>query len=138
MTDGELLVSAARDYLDTPWHHQGRLKGVGVDCIGLLVCSARDAGFQVEDVTNYPAEIKGPWLISELEAQCDRLPKAGPYELGDVLAFLFLDAPWHVGLITNLEPLWIIHAYISTAKVVEVPLHESWQRRIHSAWRLRY
>ena len=30
------IVAAAREYLDTPFVHQGRVKGVGIDCAGDL------------------------------------------------------------------------------------------------------
>ncbi len=36
-TSGSDVVRTARTWLGTPYHHQGRLKGVGVDCAGLLI-----------------------------------------------------------------------------------------------------
>ena len=35
-------VRVARTYIGTPFHHMGRLPGVGLDCAGLLVCVARE------------------------------------------------------------------------------------------------
>jgi hypothetical protein len=29
---------------DTPFHHQARLEGVGVDCVGLVISVAREMG----------------------------------------------------------------------------------------------
>lgn len=43
------VIAAARGWLDTPFHHQGRLKGVGVDCIGLVVGVARELGVGIYD-----------------------------------------------------------------------------------------
>ena len=31
------IIQTARQWLDTPYHHQARVKGVGVDCIGLVI-----------------------------------------------------------------------------------------------------
>jgi len=31
------IVNEVRTWLDTPFQHQGRLKGVACDCIGLIV-----------------------------------------------------------------------------------------------------
>ena len=31
------VVAAAREWLGTPFHHQARLRGVGVDCVGLVI-----------------------------------------------------------------------------------------------------
>lgn len=134
---GDRIADAALEYLGTPWHHQGRLKGVGVDCVGLLVCAAQEAGLEIDDVTNYPPEMAGTWLLDQLAERCDRLEKAGPYLRGDVLAFLFEGQPWHVALITQPDPVRIVHSWATAGKVVEQHLHGSWDRRIHSAWRVR-
>ena len=37
---GQDVVAEARRWLGTPWRHQARLRGVGVDCGGLVVCVA--------------------------------------------------------------------------------------------------
>lgn len=37
------FVQAAVAYIGTPYHHMGRVKGAGVDCATLLICSASDA-----------------------------------------------------------------------------------------------
>ena len=37
MTNGNAAVQEAITWLGTPYHHQGRVKGVGVDC-GTLIC----------------------------------------------------------------------------------------------------
>ncbi len=36
MSAGAAIVAAARGWLGTPYRHQGALKGVGCDCLGLL------------------------------------------------------------------------------------------------------
>ena len=35
------IVTEARTWVRTPYHHQARLKGVGVDCAGLVIGVAR-------------------------------------------------------------------------------------------------
>jgi cell wall-associated NlpC family hydrolase len=40
----EKIISVAHEYLGTPYRHQGRLKYVGVDCIGLVMCVAEEVG----------------------------------------------------------------------------------------------
>src|SRR3712207_3786304 len=37
MTGREEIVAAARGWIGTPYRHQGALRGVGCDCLGLLV-----------------------------------------------------------------------------------------------------
>jgi len=44
MTIRDEIVRLSRAYIDTPFHHAARLPGVGLDCVGLLVCVARAVG----------------------------------------------------------------------------------------------
>lgn len=37
MTIRDAILDAAREFLNTPYHHQGRLKGIGIDCAMLLI-----------------------------------------------------------------------------------------------------
>ena len=36
MVTREAIVTAARGWLGTPYHHQASVKGVGSDCLGLI------------------------------------------------------------------------------------------------------
>ena len=38
------VTRVARSYIGTPFHHMGRLPGVGLDCVGVLICCARELG----------------------------------------------------------------------------------------------
>lgn len=51
MTDDH-LIDVARSYLGVSWKHQGRSR-FGVDCIGLIVLSARACGLDVPMIANY-------------------------------------------------------------------------------------
>jgi len=35
--DKNLIIEKAREFIDTPYEHQGRLKGIGIDCCGLIM-----------------------------------------------------------------------------------------------------
>ena len=47
------IVDKSREYLNTPFHHQGRVKYHGVDCVGLIICTFRELGINIEDVQGY-------------------------------------------------------------------------------------
>ena len=49
------VVTAAREWIDTPFHHQARLKGVGVDCVGLVIGVARELALVPESVSAAPS-----------------------------------------------------------------------------------
>ena len=103
----------------------------------MLVGAAQDAGYAVSDVVCYPSTPATGWLIEELERRLVRilLPLVQP---GDVLAIAYAARPWHVALVSQLEPLTIIHSYRTVGRCVEQPLDPAMRRRLHSAWRLPY
>jgi hypothetical protein len=79
------LLAAARSYLGTPWHHMGRNRQ-RLDCVGLLLCAARDAGLPVAEPEPYARGHRGPDMVAQLALQADRIP-LGAARDGDVLVF---------------------------------------------------
>jgi hypothetical protein len=49
----EQILAAARSWLGTPWRHQGRLKGVAVDCGGLIIGVGKELGLLDFDIRAY-------------------------------------------------------------------------------------
>lgn len=49
------VVRVARGYIGTPFHHQGRAPGHGLDCVGVYVCVARELGLDHYPLEVYPA-----------------------------------------------------------------------------------
>ena len=126
----EKIIEAARSYVDTPFHHGGRLPGVGLDCIGVIVCAAKAAGVKHHDVAAYPLRPNGQ-LRTELSAQLDRVEKAEP---GDVLEMSFGGEPHHVAIYTGDT---LIHAYATVRKCVEQPMVAAWWLRVRGIYRFK-
>ena len=139
------IIDCARTYLGTPFHHQGRLKGVGVDCIGLVVGVADSLGLTDDkgiplasfDHADYPPTPAGESLKRPVSLHLYELPSAGEYQPADVLLFRFHQDPQHVGIVSRLPDgeLGIIHCYASIGKVVEHRLNDTWKRLIVAAFR---
>lgn len=107
------VVAAARVLLGTPFHHQGRSPGVGIDCAGVPIVVARTLGLVAPDfdVTGYPAAPDG---IS-LRAYChDYMSRWAWEEPGGVVLVSWRDGPpQHLGIVAEHESgtgLSIIHA----------------------------
>jgi NlpC/P60 family putative phage cell wall peptidase len=130
----EAIVRAARACLETPFVHQGRLPGVGLDCIGLLVAVARAIGYPHQDRDGYGRLPAQGLLESTLSSHLDEVPRS-MLQPGDVLAFRFRRDPQHVGILTGDNTL--IHAYQQAGKCVEHGYDDEWRRRLVSAWRWR-
>jgi len=130
----DALVKIARSYLGTPWHHAGRLRGVGVDCIGLVAETHREAGHAVSDSLDYSMYDEYDRLLSVLDTHATRVD--GELQGGDILVFRARLMDNHCGLYT--ENGHFIHAYSSPAvmRVVEVPLDDSWRRRLQAVYRV--
>ena len=140
MVTGRELVEKAREYIGTPFHHQGRVKGAGVDCIGLGICSLIELGFEINDQQNYPRLPRRGELLEAVKAHCDPI-ELSDAKMGDLLVFVFVKrlGPQHIGIVT--EHGMMIHSWSKAKGVVEHNLDQSWFdgniATFHSAWRYR-
>ncbi len=124
------IVSTARSYLGTPFQHQGRLKGVGVDCVGLLIGIARELGVCDVDYTAYRRRENGAILMEMLETHLVRRNNPESLQPGDVLA-MRMRVPQHAAIVSEVFPdgtIQIVHA-LDTG-VVEHRLDSRWASRI--------
>jgi cell wall-associated NlpC family hydrolase len=125
------IVTAARGWVGTPFHHQGRVRGVGCDCIGLVIGVAKELGILDYDYTGY-GRIPNPLVFGrELAANLDRTDRPEP---GTVLWFAFNSAPQHVGIVTDTG---LIHAYAVAGRVVETGLDPQWITRCRGMFKFR-
>jgi NlpC/P60 family putative phage cell wall peptidase len=118
------IIEAARSWIGTPWHHQARLKGVGVDCVGLIVGVCQEMGISVQDTTDYRRFPDGVTLAKELERQLVKTAEPLP---GDVLLFRVTRLPQHVAFCS---PLGMIHAHQGSKNVVETAISPAWRTRL--------
>lgn len=129
------IVAAARAMVNTPFVHQGRVPHVGLDCGGLAILSAKQAGVELEDLTNYP-EIPDGSFIALVEKQGEQI-KLAQVEPGDFIMFRFERDPQHIAIVTEIDPIHIIHTWSEIEKVVENVLDDYWKRRIVSCYRIK-
>lgn len=129
------IVAEARTWIGTPWRHQGRLKGVGVDCIGLLACIAKDLGIFHYDVTGYSRQPNPKELVRHIEAAgMLRIPKEKALP-ADAALIDFGGGPQHLAILSDYKfgGLAFIHALSKVGYVAEHRLPSGWLRGI---WRL--
>lgn len=121
------VVQEARNWLGTPYHHQARLKGVGVDCVGLVIGICREIGLMASDfdVPVYARQPDGLTLLREANMHLAYLPDGqASMQPGDVVVVRFAGHPQHVGLIADYVHggLSIIHAASNAGRVIETRL----------------
>lgn len=124
-------LGAARACIGTPFHHQGRAPGVGLDCIGLVVVALRAAGFLVRDRTDYGPRPDGRSLAEALLSHGAAL--VTDIDAGDVLLFRYDGQPQHVALATSTDTM--IHSFAPATSVVETPIGDYWRRRLVGVYR---
>lgn len=129
----EDIIRVAREWVGTPWHHQARKKGVGTDCVGLVVGVLAELGAPVADFTWYGRAPEGDALLREVRARFHELPAPEP---GCLLVFFIRKrtVAQHVGLLTDVGT--IIHGNAAARRVCEQGYDAEWQRRTLAAFDL--
>jgi NlpC/P60 family putative phage cell wall peptidase len=125
------IFSEARKWLGTPWHHQARVRGVGVDCGGLLIEVFKAVGILPVgyDVGYYGRQADIERLVTTLSEHAREAQDVRP---GDVLLFTIVDAPRHLAIATDRG---MIHSWQGMKAVVEHNFDKRWQRRLYKIYR---
>lgn len=129
--ENDIMIAAARRCLGTSFHHQGRMPGIGLDCIGLVIVGLRAAGLPVQDRNDYGRRPDGTSLVAALEAH--QAQRVDQITAGDILLFRYDRQPQHVALATG--PATMIHSFAPAGKVVETGIGPYWQRRLTAIYR---
>lgn len=131
--DRELVVSKAREWLGTPWHHQGRVKKVGIDCVGLIVGVARELGVVVSDECNYEREPR----FGRLEEELNKYFLSDEREMlqeGDIALFVLAKKFEHVGIVSR-GGKGLIHVHPTYEKCLEHIFDKKWRDRLVKVYR---
>lgn len=108
------VVKAAKEWLRTPYHHLGKVKGAGVDCAMFPLAVYQECGLIPADFQ--PPDYSMQWhlhhseekYLQAIEPFC--IEKTGAPLPGDFIVFKFGRAFSHGAIVVN-WPL-IIHSYI--------------------------
>lgn len=136
MTRAEDVVRVTRQWIGTPYLHQGSTLGAGTDCLGLVRGIWRDLfGAEPEVPPNYTQDWAEPSGYEALEAAALRHLCPKPLcdvSIGDVLLFRMRQGriAKHLGVQTQTGSYpKFVHAY-SGHSVMEHPLSAPWARRV--------
>jgi cell wall-associated NlpC family hydrolase len=130
------VAAVARTWAGTPYHHHGRIKGVGVDC-AMLLCEVYASLVGRVD----PGEYAPQWgLHRSEELYIQWIEKCGGHQvqtpgLGDIAVFRFGRTFSHGGILVG--PELVLHAYIGAhvmySRLTEAPL-DGRETRFYSLW----
>jgi NlpC/P60 family putative phage cell wall peptidase len=133
------IVAEARAWIGTPYRHQGSLRGIGCDCLGLVRGVWRAVqGDEPETVPAYSPDWAEASGVEQLAQAATRhlvaLDDRQAFAPGDVILFRWrknLPAK-HAAIVT--APDLMVHAH-DGASVAEVAIAPWWRRRLAYAFR---
>ena len=139
------VVTLARGWIGTPYHHQASRRGAGADCLGLIRGIWRERyGSEAEAPPAYGEDwgVLGPeTLLAAMARHCPMLAVDAPWSAGQILLFRMRQgaAARHLGILSATSPeaggvARFIHAY-QRHGVVESPLSAPWRARVAARFR---
>lgn len=128
------IIKEARTWIGVKWRHQGRTRE-GVDCIGIIQCTAKVLALTSYDNTLYRRVFDKDEITEHFrKAECTPIPYLQAKQ-ADILIIREFHIPYHCVLLSYNEE-YIIHAHAIRRKVVEELYTEKWRKNVVSAWRL--
>ncbi len=116
------IVKESLEWRNTPWHHEARMKGVGVDCGLLLLAVFENVGLIPHIVPphygpDFMMHRGEEWYLGYVQKFADELTGGPPYLPGDVLLYKHGRIYSHGAIVIN----WprIIHASAPDRRVIE-------------------
>lgn len=127
------VLGIAESWIGTPYRHQASRKGVGCDCLGLMIGIWRElygeaVAVRLRYSPDWAETARGETLLDALRERCDEL-EPDAMRPGDILAFRWQagSAAKHLALLAPGNR--IIHAYEGHA-VMASAFVPSWRRRL--------
>lgn len=133
--NADTTIQFARECLDTPFKHQGRKRGRGMDCAGLIIYVLKKYKLKYVDLEEYPRNpYKG--MMQKIMAKQPNLKRIdrNNYKVGDVLLMKFRRDPQHLAILSYDNR--IIHSYSGVGKVTEHKVDGFWVHRVVAVYRI--
>jgi NlpC/P60 family putative phage cell wall peptidase len=142
------IIAEARRWIGTPYHHQAAKRGVGCDCIGLIVGVGKTFGLMGEDFDERFKQFAGysrvpnprmmrRWMelfLEPADVARNKIPPPG------FIAWIQWreELPMHLGIIADFEDrATMIHSYKPVGYCAEHTFDANWRERVHSFWKFK-
>jgi cell wall-associated NlpC family hydrolase len=131
----EAILAAARSCLDTPFKHQGRIAGVGLDCAGLAVHVLNSLSLPLIDIKGY-GRIPNEGALKRIMDMQPSLESIHVEESapGDFLLIRVSREPSHIAIQSSDDG--IIHAYEQVGRTCEHRMDNHWRKNVVAAYRV--
>lgn len=132
----DTVVAEARTWLGTPYRHQGRQRGLSVDCAGLVLGVASALGLCPDDFQDAEGYSRRP--DGTLQPYCDRHMDritVDEARAGDVVLFQWNGQASHMGILTGRFVL--LHAWAINRRVCEHDMDDRWMAQVQTFYHVR-
>jgi cell wall-associated NlpC family hydrolase len=119
---GSDIVSVAKTYVGTPFHHLGRVKNLGIDCVGIILGVAKELEIPLvihPDFERYGRRTKNLSLLEYMDEQFLILKKR---EVGSIAVSWWdqqTKEPSHLGIVTSI-------GMVHTNGHLKIAIEEHW------------
>lgn len=132
----DTYIETLLSWKGTPFHHQGRVPGHGLDCVGLPLCGAWAVGIPMKDNLEYGHEPSSKFLRNMITEVNQLVPCAvDDHQPGDLLLMRYSAEPTHVAVETHDG---IVHAYAPMRMVVHMPWADSLKNLVVGRYRYKW
>lgn len=131
MVTAQDVANVALECLNTEFHHQGRVPGVGLDCVGVAIYIRKKLGLSDFDITNYgpqpdPKTFRRILRREMIEVGVDDIG------IGRLLSMGFPTNQQHIAVMTG--PDMMVHA-LRNQLVAHVHLSDFWMSCVRGVYR---
>lgn len=129
------IIQSTLDWVDTPYHHHGMVKGAGVDCAMLVAAVALEHGCLTKErlatAINYPTQWhlhnREERLLEQIEAFGAVRVDDSTLSPGDIVTFKYGRTTSHLGIMVSATEF--VHARVDMGKVVINSFNEEFRKR---------
>jgi hypothetical protein len=147
----KLVVEKARTWLNTPFHPQGRIKGIGCDCLGLILGVADEVdavsckygrSLCNYDIETYSFLRDGKLLDNAMKTHLFEIQRTHwmtEILIGYVLLLSFGKSHRHLAIVSEVMKdgqFRIIHSCLGVRRVIEHVINQCWLSNIVGCFRL--
>jgi len=140
MPDHSDVITEARSWIGTPYHHQACAKGHGVDCARLVEGVGVALGLMpplTRDLIRYSRLPNPTQMQRVMEMHLERIDFEA-VRFGDIFWMCWRPGiPQHLGFYSDHHGGGMIHAYGQAGLVVETAMNEHTRSQVHGWWRYR-
>ena len=127
---GQQISDTAKTYVGTPFHHLGRMKNVGIDCIGIILGVAEELSIPLtihSEFRRYGRSSRQRPLLDYMDEQFIGINKR---EVGSIAVSWFdhkTKEPSHLGIVTGIG---MVHTNGHLGIAIEEHWSPMWAMRI--------